>query len=109
MGPLTLQQGIATGYAWPIVDATGQPADLTGWTAECQVRQGEAPTATLLATLTSTVEGSTVVVQWTAEESLAWEWSLARSDVLLIDPGGVPRLVVWQGSVLVDKVVTVRG
>lgn len=106
---LVLQQGITTGYAWPIVDAAGQPADLTGWTAACQVREREAPTATLLATLTATIEASTVIVRWTAEESLAWTWRLGWSDVLLIDPDGTPRVVVWQGSALVDKVVTVHG
>lgn len=106
MADLTIQQGITTGYSWPIVDADGQPADITGWTAQCQVRQFEAHTSSLLASLTATVEESTVVVRWTAEESLAWDWDKGWSDVLLIDPDGEPRLIVWQGRLVLDKVVT---
>jgi len=109
MADLIAQQGIATGYSWPIVDADGQPADLTGWTAACQVRQQESPTSTLLAALAATLDGSSVVVSWTAAESLTWTWTDGWSDVLLIDPDGVPRLVVWQGRMVVDRVVTVHG
>lgn len=35
--------GIDSGYAWPITDADGQPADLTGWTVLAQVREKESP------------------------------------------------------------------
>ena len=50
MDPLILQQGISSGYAWPIVDADNQPADLTGWGARCPIRPHEAPTSPLLPT-----------------------------------------------------------
>ena len=103
---LTLAQGIDSGYAWPIVGADNQPADLTGWAAACQIRQHEAPTSPLLTTLAAAVVGSAVVVSWTAEQSLAWEWNFGAMDVLLTNPDGRPVQIVWQGQVHVDQVVT---
>jgi len=103
---LTLRQGVASGLVWPITDAAGAPADLTGYTARCQVRVREDPDAELLAELTASVVGSTVVVQWTAEESLLWDWTSGYSDVLLIAPDGTPRQYIWQGILRLDKAVT---
>ena len=90
---LILRQGVASGFVWPITDAAGAPADLTGYTARCQVRVREDPDAMLLAELTASVVGSTVVVQWTADESLLWDWPSGYSDVLLVDADG------WVASV----------
>lgn len=103
---LTLRQGVASGLVWPITDAAGAPADLTGYTARCHVRVREDPDARLLAELTASVVGSTVVVQWTAEESLLWDWPSGYSDVLLIDDTGTPRQYIWSGIARVDKAVT---
>lgn len=103
---VVLQQGVASGYAWPIVDATGQPADLTGWSAASQVRDQERHTGTLLHEFTAEVVDSTVTITWTAAESLAWTFSFGHFDVLLIDPDGVPRQIVAQGTVSVDRAVT---
>lgn len=103
---LILQQGVASGYAWPIVDAAGQPADLTGWSAASQVRDQERPTGTLLHEFTAAIVDSTVTITWTAAESLAWTFSFGFWDVLLIDPEGVPRQIVAQGTVSVDRAVT---
>jgi len=103
---LILRQGVDGGFVWPIADAAGAPADLTGCTARCQVRVREDPAATLLAELTASVVGSTVVVQWTAEESLLWDWTSGYSDVLLIAPDGTPRQYIWQGILRLDKAVT---
>jgi hypothetical protein len=47
-----------------------------------------------------------VAVQWTAEQSLAWNFTSGRGDVILINPAGRPVQVIWQGTVSVDPVVT---
>lgn len=103
---LALPQGIDSGYAWPIIDAEGAPAALIGYTAICQVRRSKAPDGELLAEMTAAVVGSAAAVSWTAEESLAWTWARGWADVVLIDGGGRPVQVVWQGQVLVDAVVS---
>jgi len=103
---LTLTQGIDSGFAWPVVDEDGEPAVLTGYTAACQVRKAEHPTAPLLTTLTATVTGSDVAIQWTAEESLLWDWASGVADVVLSNAAGRPVQIVWAGQVRVDRVVT---
>lgn len=103
---LVLQQGIASGYAWQIVDGDGQPADLTGWTVASQVRRSEDPGSALLHEFTASIVGSSVTIQWTAAESLLWTFTSGSYDVVLIDPDGVPRQVIAQGLVSVDRVVT---
>jgi len=128
---LTLRQGAPGALAFPLVeDVDGTPVDATGWTARCQIRAREDPTATLLAELeTSVVLQSAAslagavaecrllpdtdywcaVVQWTAEESLLWDWPYGYSDVLLIDDTGTERDFAWAGILRVDKAVTVNG
>ena len=106
---LTLTQGVSTGYAWPIVDPAGTPADLTGYTARCQVRERDGVSSALLATLTAAVVGSSVTVSWTDTESRAWTWQYGYMDVVLRDADGDGRTIVWQGTVKVDPVVTDRG
>ena len=105
---LTLRQGVDAGYFWPIVDAAGQPFDLTGWSVIAQVRTAEGPTATLLHEFTTGVlsDPPRVTVSWTAEESLAWAWKSGFFDVVLVSPEGRPVQVVSQGAVTVDRVVS---
>ena len=105
---LVLQQGIDSGYAWPITDADGQPADLTGWTAIAQVRERESPTSPLLHEFTAAVDvaASRVTVSWTAEESLAWTWWQGSFDVILVDDAGRPVQVLAQGTAVVDRAVS---
>lgn len=107
--PLLLTQGIDTGYAWPIVDEDGQPADLTGWTVKAQVRERESAEAPLLFDFTTAIINHAAVISWTAAESLAWRWGRGYYDVLLVDPQGVPAQVIAQGQVTVDPVVTRIG
>lgn len=106
---LSLRQGVDTGYVWSLVDANGDPADLDGYTAKCQVRQYEAPDATLLTELDAFIDDDKVGIRWTAADSLDWDWARGYSDVLLIDPDGIERQYVWQGMVTVDKAVTVSA
>jgi len=106
MSSIKLPQGIDSGYTWPIVDSVGAPAVLTGFTAAAKVRSEESHTSALLFEFTANVVGSNVVIQWTAEQSLAWEWASGYCDVILINNLARPIQVVWQGQVKVDKVVT---
>lgn len=105
---LTLQQGIDSGYAWPITDADGQPADLTGWTVLAQVREKESPSSALLHEFTTAVDvaASRVTLIWTAEESLAWTWWQGHFDVILVDPDARPVQVLVQGTAVVDRAVS---
>jgi len=103
---LTLTQGIDSGYAWPMVDGDGGAATLTGYSVLAQVRATESPTGTKLADLTAAIDGSSVTVTWTAEESLAWTWTYGWADVVLIDADSRPVQIVWQGTVGIDLVVS---
>lgn len=105
---ITIQQGVTSGLTWPITNPDGTPATLTGYTARAQVRASEREDSALYATLSTSVVGSNVVVQWTDQATRAWTWRTGWADVLLIDPSGDGRLVVWQGQVTIDKVVTSR-
>lgn len=106
---LTLTQGVRSGFAWPIVDTAGAPATLTGYTARAQVREQEHADSTLLATLTAEISGSSVVVSWGDVESRAWSFANGFMDVILRDETGEGRVIVWQGQVHVDQVITDRG
>lgn len=108
MVTLKLTQGVDAGYFWPIVDAAGQPFDLTGWSVIAQVRAAKAPDAPLLHTFTTGVLAGPprVTLSWTAEESLAWAWGSGYFDVILVSPEGRPVRVVSQGVALIDKVVS---
>ena len=103
---LTLTQGISSGYFWPVVDSNGDTADLTGWTAACQVRSKEDHASTLLTTLNVTNGDGGFAIQWTAEESLLWDFKSGYFDVVLIDPDGEPKQILVEGMVVVNKVVT---
>ena len=127
---LILRQGAPGALAFPLMDADSTPVDATGWTARCQIRAREDPTATLLAELETDVvlqsaaslAGAVAecgllpdtdywcaVAQWTTAESLAWTWTSGYSDVLVIDDTGDERGFAWAGILRVDKAVTVNG
>ena len=102
---LTLKQGIDGGFAWKMIDGSS-PANLAGYTAKAQVRSKDASDGTLLFEFTATASADTVSIQWTAEQSLLWQFEQGYFDVLLYWPDGRPRQIVAQGQVRVDKVVT---
>lgn len=100
-------QGITVGYRYPLVDAEGLTADVTGWSAKCQIRVAEDHLSTLLFEPTCYIDDeSGVVIEYTAEESLSWTWNKGYFDVVLVDPDGVPRQVLDSGTVKVDRIVT---
>lgn len=70
--------------AWPIT-TDGQPADLTGHTAKCEVRSASSGAGALLATITAAVQGSSVVISWTDVQTREWSWSSGWADVILRD------------------------
>lgn len=107
---ITIQQGVKGGRTWPITNPDGSPATLTGFSARAQIRKSETQDSTLLATLSASIVGSDVIVQWDDLETRAWFWSQPGwGDVILFDADGDGVLVVWQGQVILDKVVTSRA
>lgn len=55
---ITIHQGTSSAMAWPIT-TDGQPADLTGHTAKCEVRSASSGAGALLATITAAVAQGT--------------------------------------------------
>ena len=102
---IVLQQGINTGLGWILEP----PFDLTNLTFLCQVRAYEDPNAPLLAEFPVTVQvintDTVVCATWTATESLQWCWNEGYMDIVVID-NGVPRQILDQAHVIVDKVVS---
>ena len=109
MSDITIQQGVKGGRSWPITNPDASPATLAGFTARAEVRKSEEQTSTLLATLSASAVGSDVIVQWGDVETRAWTWSTGWADVILRDATGEGVLIVWQGHVTLDKVVTSRA
>lgn len=107
MSTLVMPQGITIGFRYPLVDADGLPADATGWSEKCQIREAEDPHAELLfEPLTYIDNEGGVVIEYTAAQSLGWLWDRGFYDIILIDPQGVPRQILDSGKVRVDRVVT---
>lgn len=102
---LTLKQGIDSGFAWKMLDGSN-PADLTGYIVKSQIRSKDASDGNLLFEFTALASEDTVSIQWTAEQSLLWQFDQGYFDVVLYWPDGRPRQIVAQGQVRVDKVVT---
>ena len=109
MSDITIQQGVKGGRSWPVTNPDDSPATLTDYTARAEVRKSEEQTSTLLATLNTSIVGSDVIVQWGDIETRAWTWGSGYADVILLDATGEGVLVVWQGQVKIDKVVTSRA
>ena len=104
---LVFYQGITVGYRFPLTQPNGLPAETEGWSAKCQIRSAEDYHSKLLFEPTCFIdEESGIVVQYTAAESLEWKFKEGFYDIVLIDPEGVPRQIVDQGKIRVDKVVT---
>jgi len=106
---LTIPQGTTWGMSWPIVDDSGVPVTVDGWTVRSQIRDSVTATAVLWewSTDDGTAEAvaDTVILRLTPAQSSAWTWRTGLYDVELVDPDGeVFRLT--QGRVTVDREVT---
>ena len=107
---LTLMQGIDSAVGWILTNEDGSaPENVDELSVKIQVRKWESPNAPLLAELTTSVqtvdEEVIAIGQWTAEESLAWEWENGFLDVVLFRSGR-PVQVVDQCPVTLDFVVS---
>lgn len=106
---LTIQQGTTQGFLWPIVDTSGNPVDVTGWTARSQVRA--IPTAETVLHEWSSAEGNVelgptgVILHVSPAASLAWTWTRGVYNVLLTDTTGNVYEIA-QGTVTVDPSIT---
>ena len=106
---VTIPQGVTGGLSWPITNPDGSAATLTGYTARCQVRRHARASSRLLVELEARIVGSSVVVDWTDEQTRAWTWTRGAIDVILRDATGAGRVIVWRGAVEVLPAVTARG
>lgn len=106
---LTIPQGATWEVRWPIQNADGTDADLTGWEVRAQARL-ERRSADVLhewstAAGTASVVAGSVALRVSAAESTAWSWTLAVFDVEVFHTDGrVMR--VTQGTLEVDSEVT---
>lgn len=97
---LLINQGETYRRAIPVTDTgTGQPLDVTGWTAMGQIRASYG-SDTVLHTLTLTPDGTDLILEIPGDVSAAWTWRLGRYDIKLTAPNTtVTRLL--EGSVVV--------
>lgn len=103
---LEIQQGVDNDIAWDIVDAEGEPADLSGYSAEMQVRKRMDPESALLYEFEMQIEGSSVVLHIDAEDTYTLGFSVGKSSLILVDEDDVATDVIWSGTVRLRKVAT---
>lgn len=85
----------------PVLDASGQPVTVTGWTARAQIRRSR--TDPLLhewstARGNAACAGTEVVLQVIGSITAAWQWTDAQVQVQVTDPGGKPHTIA-QGPI----------
>lgn len=102
---LTIQQGVDSLISWPVED-DDSPANLTGYTAQMQVRSKMDSASDLLAVFNPTCSGANVNLHITAEQTYEFTWKRGYSTLVLIDPDGVPRDIVWSGVVTLSLIAT---
>ena len=91
---ITARVGSPIDFDVPILQDDGTVADLTGWTAQAQVRENRNFGAALLHTFTVSVGVGVVSVSATATQTAAWSWRSAPWDLILLDSSSVPAPVV---------------
>lgn len=107
---MKIKQGISWARRWPVSDpATGGPLDMTGWSADAQVRaSAEDPTvlyewSTALGNLE--LGDGTLTISVPPADSLGWEWRQGVYDILVTNPSAQVALVA-EGNLFVDPAVT---
>lgn len=106
---LTIPQGTSWEVRWPILNSSGVPADLTGWSPRAQARVKVTAAEILhewsVALATIAIIDSAVAMMVTPETSSAWDWRSAVFDVELAHTDG--RVIrITQGFIKVDPEVT---
>jgi hypothetical protein len=110
--PLTIEQGTTWQCRWPVADpTTGEPVDLTGWSARGQVRKWAGAEPVLhewsvdADNLTLGVDGYLSITVDPAESS-TWDWCDGRYDIELTDPNGTRVIRIAAGPVTVSPEIT---
>lgn len=105
MSVLTIQADTDKSYAIPILDADGNPQDMTGWSARAQVRANkwfrDLPVLfewnTSLDSPNATLTEGQLLLKVTPEDSAEWTWWAGDCDIELVDPSGrVARLMPYE-------------
>jgi hypothetical protein len=110
---LVIPQGSTWNRSWDITDTAGNPATLTGWSAQSQIRPSPGAATLLFEWNTTsgpgigvaTITGSTVQIELTGIDSALWAFLSGSYDVYLTDTNGSPTRIV-EGSVRVSPSVT---
>ena len=100
------EQGSDYHLSIPVVNASGNPFTVTGWSARGQIRH-PIDSDDVLYELDDdlTVEATTVELYIPAEASSEWSWRQAVYDIELVDPDGRPTRLL-EGFVFVSPEVT---
>lgn len=104
---LLIEQGDDRPFSWPITDQSGEPVDLTGYTARAQVRD-TARSATVLhewSTTAGNVALTDSTVTLLVRDSLDWTWDHGRYDLRVTDTQGNTE-VIARGTVVLTAAVT---
>ena len=102
--PLLVKAGEDYERLVPVKDGNGNPANVDGWQAIGQIREG--PGTPLLHTLTLTPTGTNVRVVITGAASAAWTFRLAKYDIKLTAPNTTATRFV-EGAVVVYPQISV--
>lgn len=109
MTALTIPQGTTWGVSWPVVDQSGNPVDLTGWSARSQVRPYVESEQVLheFSSAAGDIELSAahVTLRVSPTESSSWAWRNGVYDVELTSPDQTVYRVA-EGRVTVSSEVT---
>jgi hypothetical protein len=108
---LCVNQGETRSFLFPVLDGTGEPLPVDGWSARSQVRQPSLSAGVTpdfewsTAVGNAVVAGTSVTLKLAPADTMAWNFCRARYDLILTDPSGdVTRLA--EGDVILSAAVT---
>lgn len=108
---LVIRQGMTERFRWPVTDpVTGDPVDISSWSARGQVRKWPGADEVLhewsmdAGNLTLGADGNLTVTVQPAVSS-AWDWSEGRYDIELTMPND-DVIRVAEGTVMVSSEIT---
>jgi hypothetical protein len=109
--PLVIRQGMTERFRWPVTDpVTGDPVNISSWSARGQVRKwpGAAEVlhewSTTAGNLTLGVDGL-LTITVSPSESSSWDWSEGRYDIELTMPND-DVIRIAEGAVMVSAEIT---
>jgi hypothetical protein len=108
MADLVIQQGVDSGYMWPVLNELGEPFDLTGYTVKAEVR-AYSTNVLLYSFGTSSgnaiIADNNIILSWTSGQTTIWRWNQGKYDLEIVSPlGAVTK--IDRGHVEVVKEVT---